>query len=28
VVVAHGGSVDVTSIPGRTAFTVRLPVHN
>jgi two-component system OmpR family sensor kinase len=28
VVAAHGGSVDVTSIPGRTTFTVRLPVHS
>jgi two-component system OmpR family sensor kinase len=28
VVAAHGGSVDVTSVPGRTAFTVRLPVHS
>jgi two-component system OmpR family sensor kinase len=27
VVAAHGGSVDVTSVPGHTAFTVRLPVH-
>jgi two-component system OmpR family sensor kinase len=26
VVAAHGGSVDVTSGPGRTGFTVRLPV--
>ncbi|MDQ2790845.1 MAG: two-component sensor histidine kinase [Pseudonocardiales bacterium] len=28
VVAAHGGSVDVTSVPGRTAFTVRLPLHS
>ncbi len=28
VVAAHGGSVDVTSVPGHTAFTVRLPVHS
>jgi two-component system OmpR family sensor kinase len=28
VVAAHGGSVDVTSVPGRTAFTVRLPAHS
>jgi two-component system, OmpR family, sensor kinase len=25
VVTGHGGTVDVTSVPGRTAFTVRLP---
>jgi two-component system OmpR family sensor kinase len=28
VVAAHGGSVEVSSVPGRTAFTVRLPVHS
>ncbi|MDQ2880529.1 MAG: HAMP domain-containing histidine kinase [Actinomycetota bacterium] len=28
VVAAHGGSVDVTSVPGRTVFTVRLPLHS
>jgi two-component system, OmpR family, sensor kinase len=28
VVSAHGGSVEVTSSPGRTAFTVWLPAHN
>ncbi|MFZ0872973.1 MAG: ATP-binding protein [Pseudonocardiaceae bacterium] len=28
VVAAHGGSVGVTSVPGHTAFTVRLPVHS
>jgi two-component system, OmpR family, sensor kinase len=28
VVAAHGGSVNVTSVPGRTTFTVRLPVHS
>ncbi|MGH3853491.1 MAG: sensor histidine kinase [Pseudonocardiaceae bacterium] len=28
VVTAHGGSVDVTSVPGHTAFTVRLPLHS
>jgi len=26
LVTAHGGTVDVTSVPGRTTFTVRLPV--
>ncbi|HEX5349899.1 MAG TPA: ATP-binding protein [Pseudonocardiaceae bacterium] len=28
VVAAHRGSVDVTSVPGRTAFTVRLPIRS
>jgi two-component system OmpR family sensor kinase len=28
VVAAHGGSVDVSSVPGRTSFTVRLPVQS
>jgi two-component system OmpR family sensor kinase len=28
VVEAHGGRVEVSSLPGRTAFTVRLPVHS
>ncbi|MGH3827581.1 MAG: sensor histidine kinase, partial [Pseudonocardiaceae bacterium] len=28
VVTAHGGSVDVTSFPGHTAFTVRLPLRS
>lgn len=27
VVDGHGGTIDVTSLPGRTTFTVRLPMH-
>ncbi|WP_312168526.1 HAMP domain-containing sensor histidine kinase [Microbacterium sp.] len=27
IIIAHGGSIAVDSIPGRTVFTVRLPLH-